>query len=372
MTNILITVDDQDLVCTGRPIVASQGVNEDSVVFTFSSHWDGFGKTAYFFKQKDKDTVYVSAVDAGGAALVPWEVMDEDGVIYIGVYGVKDDVIRTSDMLRYEIRAGLYTVGEQSQPPTPGIYEQILTLIGAAQDYIDSQIDDVNAALALEGATRASADNSLSGRIDANGARIDNIIRAFNTDGEEETLYIGTARFPTTSYTLSDSVSNYDYLDIYLQSDNSGREEIRTIPVDPGTKYVVDAVNIPAFTNAATSHPFIQVTEIEFSVTGTSLSIYNHTWFSYYTDPDGTAATISTYGQVKPTSTDAIKASAFYIKKVVGRKNVENTELSDIREGYDGTEYETAGAAVRAQISDLHDELDAKITVSGTSLIIKI
>lgn len=35
-----------------------------------------------------------------------------------------------------------------------------------------------------------------------------------------------------------------------------------------------------------------------------------------------------------------------------------NTELNDIRLGYDNTQYKNAGAAVRGQVKDLHDQID--------------
>lgn len=368
MSNILITVDDQKLVCTGKPVIASQGVKEDYVVFTFSSEWNGFGKTAYFFKEKDKETVYVSVVDINGKALVPWEATDEDGAIYIGVYGVAGDVVYTSDMLRYEIKAGLYTAGQQSEELTPGVYQQILSLLGNMQQYITDEIDGVKAELAMEGATRSSADDALSGRITANGARIDNIISSFNTNTEEEVLFEGSAKFYGTSYTLTDDVSNYDYLDIYLKSDSTGRRDIRTVPVNEGVIYVLDVVNIGDYVNPSSSHPFIQVTELSLTISGQTMTIENHTWFSNYLD--GSQANVS--GRISSSSSSDIISAAAYISKVIGRQSVENVEISDIRTGYDGTTYQSAGDAVRGQVSDLHDDLDNKITVSGTSLIIMI
>lgn len=144
MSVIKITVDDQNLHITDSPKIAAQGVNENQVEFTFSADWDGFGKIALFYREEDEDTVYESAIDEDGKALVPHEVTDQRGKICIGVAGVKDDVIHTSEILKYKVVNGLYTAGESSQPPTPGIYEQMLALIGNIQTEQTDFINDIN------------------------------------------------------------------------------------------------------------------------------------------------------------------------------------------------------------------------------------
>lgn len=48
------------------------------------------------------------------------------------------------------------------------------------------------------------------------------------------------------------------------------------------------------------------------------------------------------------------------------------SELVDVREGADGTVYNSAGAAVRGQINDVNGRVDALISVQGTKLIITI
>ena len=128
MSNILVTVDEQNLHITDAPKIAAQGVNENYIIFTFDVSWSGFAKVALFYREEDEATVYESMIDQEGKALVPHEVTDEDGKICFGIAGLKDDVIYTSEILKYKIVKGKYTAGQETEPPTPGIYEQMLTI----------------------------------------------------------------------------------------------------------------------------------------------------------------------------------------------------------------------------------------------------
>ena len=130
MSDILVTVDGQNLHITQAPKIAAQGVKENYLVLTFDSSWIGFGKVALFYRAEDEDNVYSSAVDGYGRALVPHEVTDQDGKICFGICGYKDDVKYTTEILKYKIVKGKYTAGQETAPPTPGIYEQMLAIAG--------------------------------------------------------------------------------------------------------------------------------------------------------------------------------------------------------------------------------------------------
>ena len=146
MSDILVTVDGQNLHITQAPKIAAQGVNENYLVLSFDSSWNGFGKAALFYREEDEDTVYESAVDGNGRALVPHEVTDQDGKICFGLCGVKDDVVFTTEILKYKIVKGRYTAGQETTPPTPGIYEQMLTIAGSISDglaAVAEQVDNI-------------------------------------------------------------------------------------------------------------------------------------------------------------------------------------------------------------------------------------
>lgn len=144
MSDILVTVDGQNLHITQAPKIAAQGVNENYLVLSFDSSWTGFGKAALFYREEDEDTVYESAVDQNGRALVPHEVTDQDGKICFGICGVKADVVFTTEILKYKIVKGRYTAGQETTPPTPGIYEQMLEIAGSISDGLAAVTEQVN------------------------------------------------------------------------------------------------------------------------------------------------------------------------------------------------------------------------------------
>lgn len=336
MSIIRITVSDQDLVCTSKPVIASQGVEEDSVAFLFSSEWDGMGRVATFFNVANKDDIYTSVIDAEGVAVIPWEVTQTEGAFYIGVYGTSGDTIYTSNLLRYTLEKGIYTVGHESEPPSPDIIQQLLAYAGGAL-----------AAVADETANRITADAGLSTRIDAVNNRIDETVSVFGVDSVEKTLFTGTARYSGTSYTLVDDASSYTYLDLYINA--YGRRAIRTIPVT-ASRYDVVALNLADYVEGqSTGHnPLIAGAEFQVSVSGTTFTIDNHTYYRYNSSVSGDPVA----GQAADAPTSDLTNVAGQIEKIVGRIVAGNTELADIRVGADGVTYDTAGTAVRTQFND--------------------
>lgn len=126
-TLIKAKITDQTLEFTLKPMVASGGVNEDVIEFEFDELWDGFDALAVFYRSK-RDVFHKKIVD--NKCTVPSEVLRAQGVFYVGVMGVKDNVTRTTNVLRYELEHGAITVGVEPPEPTPSIYESIRTALG--------------------------------------------------------------------------------------------------------------------------------------------------------------------------------------------------------------------------------------------------
>lgn len=132
MSVIRASVTDQRLKITEAPILASGGQNETSVVFTFCEKWDGFVKTAIFYR--DENEVYYCVLDAENTCVVPWEVCSESGTFYMGVFGDKDGTRRTSTTVRYKVKRGAVTDDLYPSDPTPDVYSQIMDMVMDAQD----------------------------------------------------------------------------------------------------------------------------------------------------------------------------------------------------------------------------------------------
>ena len=60
---------------------------------------------------------------------IPAEVMRTEGRIYIGVFGVKDDKVKTSEVVFYDIGTGVMTYGSIPEP-SETIWQQILSELG--------------------------------------------------------------------------------------------------------------------------------------------------------------------------------------------------------------------------------------------------
>lgn len=124
-TQIKVKCIDQSLTLVSTPLVASGGLNEDTVTFEFCSKWTGFSKTAVFYR--NKEDVYYSLIDDDNTCYIPQEVLQEDGTLYFGVFGSNDSgVTRTSEILRYKVVQGAITKDIKPSDPTPDIYQQLL------------------------------------------------------------------------------------------------------------------------------------------------------------------------------------------------------------------------------------------------------
>lgn len=130
MTLIQVDCKDQDLTLLDAPLITSGDVQSDEVHFTFCPKWDGMIKTAVFYRNEGE--TYSVLVDEDNNCIIPQEVLKEEGTFYFGVFGIKDNSVKTSEILRYKVKKGAITEGTKIPDPTPDIYSQILAKIDEA------------------------------------------------------------------------------------------------------------------------------------------------------------------------------------------------------------------------------------------------
>lgn len=101
--------------------------------FVFATEdWEGTAKTAYF-KNGKYGEVYSQILDAEGDCIIPHEALAYEATVYFSVAGVSGDYRITSSIASFYNDATVYG-GAASQPPTPDVYEQLLTAMQGKVD----------------------------------------------------------------------------------------------------------------------------------------------------------------------------------------------------------------------------------------------
>lgn len=145
MSEIHVSCKDQVLKLTKAPIIASGGVNETKVVFTFCEKWDGFAKTALFYV--DADHKYYAILDENNICILPWEVCAENGSFYFTVFGVKEDIRRTASVVKYKVGKGVEVDEMFPSDPTLEVYDQIIALLSENKELTENFISEAGASI---------------------------------------------------------------------------------------------------------------------------------------------------------------------------------------------------------------------------------
>lgn len=131
---INITVRNQSIIDICPCVVlAEDSQNYVTAVFTFlTDDWDNTEKTAQFQNPKTGE-VYESILDSSNTCTVRWEALADSGDMNVAVFGVNGGYRVTTNM-------GVITVlptlsgGESDTPPSPDVYQQLLTMLGQKAD----------------------------------------------------------------------------------------------------------------------------------------------------------------------------------------------------------------------------------------------
>lgn len=112
-------------------VLVAKSVKIYTAEFMLDSEWDGFTVTAVF---ENGGVRYEQPLLEGTNCVIPWEVLEKPGYLYISVYGVKGDQRRVAMVSGgIWVRSGAEP-GEKTQEPTPDQYEQLLDALIGKQD----------------------------------------------------------------------------------------------------------------------------------------------------------------------------------------------------------------------------------------------
>lgn len=103
--------------------------------------WKDKVVTAVFTKNEKS---YMMLVDIDGDCEVPHEVIKE-GNFYVSVFA--DTLITTNNSRVYVEPTGYVEDAENSEPPTPNIYNQLSTAFGELRDEVHYRLDNIDGGL---------------------------------------------------------------------------------------------------------------------------------------------------------------------------------------------------------------------------------
>lgn len=121
MSQLLFKITHQMInrVDTFKPVADSR--NYLTAHFNFlTPEWDTPSRVAIFTKN---DVSYQMLLDENNECLVPWELLTERGDIYVSCYC--GNLITTNRSRVHISESGYSADGENTEPPTPNIYDQI-------------------------------------------------------------------------------------------------------------------------------------------------------------------------------------------------------------------------------------------------------
>lgn len=128
-TCIKLKTVDQRLTVVQQPIVASGDVQSVRVEYALDGLWEGYTLSGTFYTGAKPEDVYEQRLE-DGACIIPWEVLQDDGVLYIGLRGVDSDGrVKTAAAVRYRIEKGSPRGSATAKGPTPDVYEQLLAVL---------------------------------------------------------------------------------------------------------------------------------------------------------------------------------------------------------------------------------------------------
>lgn len=136
--DILFSVKNQSITRVDSNVAIQLSKNYLKAKFEFKTpDWDGLIKTAIFISGERKWNVVL--VD--DECLIPYEATKGTGYVYVSVFA--GDLI-TANTAQIYIGSSGYTIADAPPEPTPDVYNQITTMVGAIEANDLAQNEAIN------------------------------------------------------------------------------------------------------------------------------------------------------------------------------------------------------------------------------------
>ena len=155
-TIIKLKTVDQRLTIVQQPVLSSGDVGTVRVEYELDNFWEGYATSGTFFTGRQPENIYEQPLTAG-ACVVPWEVLQEEGVLYIGLRGADSTgLVKTAAPIRYRVERGSPSGNGTSAEPTPDVYQQLMEAWRSADAHVTDKNNPHGVTLEQLGAAPAS------------------------------------------------------------------------------------------------------------------------------------------------------------------------------------------------------------------------
>lgn len=143
MNLLRLSVSKTTLKIEKTELTVEKCVNYDRVAFTFDDSWADLVRTATFWRGSKAADVYQILLDDTNECDIPWELLQKDGYIQIGVTGIgADGSLVTTQSIAQSVARGTYRDARIPSDPTPTIYEQINQQLKSCTTRVDTLYEE--------------------------------------------------------------------------------------------------------------------------------------------------------------------------------------------------------------------------------------
>lgn len=123
---MVFQVEKNQIVRLDQELLTTENVNSVVCSFSFSQDYDGLEKFAVFYRSQEQNR-FVELTD--GTCIIPWELLKEEGILYVGAYGIKNtaEIVEkrmTTNAVIIRVESSVSSSAAPDAAPSPDIWEQ--------------------------------------------------------------------------------------------------------------------------------------------------------------------------------------------------------------------------------------------------------